>query len=175
VGARLSASTVFKLPDLHKLALIDTSWMGSHATTSFLEWAFRETSGTPLDLLGTLRGTLVQDRDLGSALDSAIGAVGTSGALGVDFSAVRDRVEELSARIDGLEQDERREVDTALEAAVNATHTAAEGVREQAAVLGLELARKHRRSGKRKICPRSTRSIRWRRRWPPSATPRRVE
>lgn len=148
LGASLSASTVFQLPDMSKLGRIDTSWMRSHATTSFLESAFRETSGTPMDSLGTLRGTLARDPDLGSALDSAVGAVGTSGALGVDFSAVRDRVEELSARIDGLERDERREVDAALEAAADATHTAAEGVREQAAVLGLGLglARKHRRS-----------------------------
>ncbi|MFZ7089032.1 hypothetical protein [Curtobacterium sp. RRHDQ10] len=116
-------------------------------TTTMLEAAFRRQSGTDLDSLGELRSVLGHDDDASRALDLAVSSVGTAGPLGVDFTAVRDRTEQLSVQIDRLDRDVRRALDAALDAAGDARHTNTDAAREHAGLLGLqEFGRQHRRS-----------------------------
>ncbi len=101
-------------------------------------------SGTTADGLAALWTPIVRQPKVLDALSDLAISIRTPGPLGPDYGSISRSADRLSVELDELPREDREEIERAVDAAAEATTTAAPGVHDQVAVLGLEgFARRH--------------------------------
>jgi len=109
----------------------------------FVADAMLARSATRLDALGPLWNSIAAHPNARTALDGAVGSFHSPGALGIDFATIEDRAERFAFEVSELDRDARAEIDAAVGAASEATHTSSPAVRHQVEALGLGDFAKH--------------------------------